>query len=73
MIRYGGWIYKANKEEFLQDVVDADIQIKQSLSTPASVFFIVYFIDRKDELYFRLKYPMLKKEIDDATISTIPA
>jgi hypothetical protein len=66
MIRYGGWILRTQKEEFLQDIVDADLQISQTVGNTEGTFFVVYFVDRKDELYFRLKYPNLRKEIDSA-------
>lgn len=68
MIRYGGWIQRTRKEEFLQDVIDANVQISQTIGNSDGTFFIVYFVDREDEVYFRLKYPNLYKEIDDATI-----
>jgi hypothetical protein len=73
MIRYSGWILRTQKEEFLQDIVNADLVVHQTVRNIEGTFFIVYFVDRKDEMYFKLKYPMLKKEIDDATISTIPS
>lgn len=68
MIRYGGWINRECKDDFLQDIIDADLVLTQTAWAPTSIFYIVYFVDRKDETYFRLKYPGLKKEIDNAQL-----
>ena len=65
MIRYGGWVSRTLYDDFLQDVVDADLVITPTTWSPEKMFYVIYFTNREDETYFRLKYPGLKKEIDN--------
>ena len=65
MIRYGGWISRTIYDDFLQDVVDADLVITPTIWSSKKIFYIIYFTSREDETFFRLKYSGLRKEIDD--------
>jgi len=68
MIRYGGWINDPMREEFTRFVVDGKICFCMTIENSSAAFYIVYFTSRTDELVFRLKYPKMIKEVDDATI-----
>ena len=68
MIRYGGHISYADREEFLRFTVNEQLCFQRVVEGSGGEFYIVYFTSRASELIFRLKYPKMVKEIDD-TIS----
>ena len=57
MIRYSGSVLENHRQQFVDDMVNKNIEFFQTIESDGLSFFTIYLRNSEDELVFKLSWP----------------